>query len=286
VISVIVPAHNEAAVIGRLLSGLLAEATPGEFAVVVVANGCTDGTAAVAASFGPDVTVVETPEPSKHRAMRLGDAHTDAFPRLYVDADVELRTRDARALAVALDDMNVLAVAPVRETPLAGRPWAVRWYYDVWERLPVVTEGLFGRGVVGVSRLGHTRLAELPELMGDDLAASLSFAPHERRVVADARVVVHPPRSYSDLIRRRVRSTTVIAQVAGGTTLAGARTTRADLWRLLRDNPATAPHVMWFLSVTVVARVRARRAVRTGDYTTWLRDESSRGGTVPSSSGS
>jgi glycosyltransferase involved in cell wall biosynthesis len=70
VISVVIPAHNESAVIGRLLRSLLHDAQPGEFDVVVVANGCTDDTADVAAGFGPDVTVVTTPVPSKFAALR------------------------------------------------------------------------------------------------------------------------------------------------------------------------------------------------------------------------
>jgi hypothetical protein len=45
----------------------------------------------------------------------------------------------------------VLAAAPQRELALGGRPWPVRWYYDVWTRLPEVRRGLFGRGVIGVS---------------------------------------------------------------------------------------------------------------------------------------
>ena len=47
-VSIVIPAHNEAAVIGRLLSGLLAEAEPDEFEVLVVANGCHDATETVA----------------------------------------------------------------------------------------------------------------------------------------------------------------------------------------------------------------------------------------------
>jgi hypothetical protein len=37
-----------------------------------------------------------------------------------------------------------------------------------------------------------------------------------------------------------------------------------------------APRVALFLAVAVLARLKARRAVRQGDYSTWLRDESSR----------
>jgi hypothetical protein len=37
-----------------------------------------------------------------------------------------------------------------------------------------------------------------------------------------------------------------------------------------------APRLAIFLSVTVLARLRAGRMVARGDYSTWLRDESSR----------
>jgi hopene-associated glycosyltransferase HpnB len=48
----VVPARNEAAVLPLTLPSLLAQAYPGEFAVVLVDDGSTDGTAAVAATLG------------------------------------------------------------------------------------------------------------------------------------------------------------------------------------------------------------------------------------------
>src|SRR5690348_11867239 len=128
--SVVVPAHNEQAVLGRLLACLLAGAEPGELEVVVVANGCTDGTAEVARSHGPDVRVFETAIPSKGAALRLGDEHALTFPRLYVDADVELETGDVRRLCTAFDEPGVLAAAPDRRLDLAGRSRPVRWYHE------------------------------------------------------------------------------------------------------------------------------------------------------------
>jgi hypothetical protein len=258
----------------------VASADSDDLETIVVANGCTDETAEVAARHAaqhPAVRVLTTPEPNKHRALRLGDAHARSFPRLYVDADVELHAEDARALARALEDPGLLAAAPVRHTPLDGCPWTVRWYYEIWEQLPVVREGLFGRGVIALSAAGHARISELPELMGDDLAASLSFGPGERRVVEEARVTVHPPRRLDDLLRRRVRSMTVTVQAETQTQLPGSRTTSAHLKQLLRADPVrNAPRLAWFLTVTAIARRRARRAVKAGDFTTWLRDESSR----------
>lgn len=272
--SVVVPAHNEAAVLGRLLEAL----RPGGFDIVVVANGCTDDTAGTARSFGPAVTVVETPVASKHHALRLGDEHARHYPRVYVDGDVVIDADGIRALAAELDKPAILAAAPERELVVSGRPLPVRWYFRVWEQLPSVRTGLYGRGVIAVGEEGHRRIAELPEAMGDDLAASVVFAPEARSVVPGAVVRVHTPRATADLIKRRVRSLTTTAQMSTiqpeGT--GEARTSTSDLIALARRRPALLPHLAVFLAVTLVARAKARKPIRDGDYTTWLRDESSR----------
>lgn len=177
--SIVIPAHNEAQVIGRLLDSLVADSADGETDIVVVCNGCTDDTARIASARGPHVRVVEIPTPSKHAALRAGDDHARGFPRIYVDADVVITGADVRALVEPLNDdtSDILATAPERQIPLTGCGWRVRAYYRVWQRLPAVREGLFGRGVIAVSKAGHARIAALPPLMADDLAASLAFAP-------------------------------------------------------------------------------------------------------------
>ena len=120
---------------------------------------------------------------------------------------------DIVALGEALQRPGTLAGGPARELAMAGRPWLVRWYYDIWARLPEVRSGLFGRGVIGVSEAGHARLNSLPPLLADDLAASLVFAPDERVIVPGARVIVHTPRTAGDLMRRRVRAIVTVSQV-------------------------------------------------------------------------
>lgn len=289
--SIVIPAHNEGRVIGRLLDSLLAESRTDEFDIVVVCNGCTDDTARVAAGRGDGVRVVEIAEPSKHRALRAGDEHARGFPRLYVDADVVITTSDVRALTQPLDESSaILATAPERDLPLAGCAWRVRAYYRVWQRLPAVRQGLFGRGVIAVSEAGYARIAALPPLMADDLAASLAFGPDERLVVDTARVVVHPPRTWPDLIKRRIRAATSSAQLedhqrrersgrreetAGAPS---ARTGKADLLAILRAEPRLVPGVVVFLAAAVAARRGSRKAIRSQDFGTWLRDESSRQG--------
>ncbi|MFJ7590972.1 glycosyltransferase family 2 protein [Streptomyces sp. NPDC097617] len=316
--SIVIPAHNEGRVIGRLLDALLADTSETGPDIVVVCNGCTDDTARAAGGRGDRVRVVEVPTPSKHLALRVGDEHARGFPRLYVDADVVVGAADVRALVGALDrNPDLLAVAPGRDIPLAGCAWPVRAYYGVWQRLPAVREGLFGRGVIAVNEPGHARLAALPPLMADDLAASLAFGPGERRVVEEARVVVRPPRTWSDLIRRRVRAATSSAEYerfqaarraearepARGSapeqapesaresvsesvaesapepvSEQTARTGTADLRAVLRARPALLPGVVVFVLAALAARRGSRKAIRDQDFSTWLRDESSRQG--------
>jgi hypothetical protein len=278
VISVVVPAHNEAPVIGRLLRGLLADARPGELEIVVVPNGCTDDTEQVAASFGGPVQVVPMEQPGKYAALRAGDNRAAGAEVVYLDADVELATEDVRRLAAALRQPGILATAPERVVATGRSSWPVRWYYDIWQELPGVREGLYGRGVIAVSAEARKRLHDLPDVMGDDLAASVAFAPDERRVVPEARVVVHAPRTLADLLRRRIRSVTATAQLQQALPgeVGSARTSRADLVGIVRRRPSAAPKLAVFLGVTAISRWRARKPISSGDYTTWLRDESSR----------
>ncbi len=275
--SVVVSAHNEEGVIGRLLEAVLVDAEPGDVHVVVACNGCTDGTAAVARSFGPSVTVLELPVASKRPAQRAGDAAAHGYPRAYVDADVVITLADLQRLARPLERAQVLATAPERRLVAAGRSWVVARYYQVWQRLPEVREGLFGRGVIMVSRDGAERVAALPTLMSDDLAMSEAFRPHERQVVSEATVRIQLPRTVRDLVRRRVRVATGNAQADQlGVRGAGRSTSILVLVRIAAESPSRILDVLIFLWIAVVARGIAWRRVRAGDFTTWLRDESSR----------
>jgi glycosyltransferase involved in cell wall biosynthesis len=281
--SIVVPAHNEAQVIGRLLSQLVPAGSSSDLDIVVVANGCTDETAAAASRFTPAVRVLSIPEASKRAALAAGNGAARGFPRIYVDADVELRRQDIEALVDALRSPGVLGATTELGHDFAGCRWPVRWYYDVWTRLPEVRRGLFGRGVVALSEAGYERVSQLPPLLADDLAASLVLAPEERAVAAGARVVVHPPRTLRDLLRVRVRAAVGVAQVkrTTGAPESTAGTRPRDLLRMAAGQPALVPRVTLFLAVAVVARRRAARAVRRGDYATWLRDESTRRAVVP-----
>lgn len=275
--SVVIPAHNEAAVIGRSLARLYQGIWHDEIDVLVVCNGCTDDTAARARTAHRNVRVLEIGRPSKAEAMRVGNSLSTVFPRVHLDADVVLSGDDLRRLVEPLQDESLLAVSPRRALVTAHSSVVVRWYYDVWQHLPQVEAGLFGRGAIALSAEGQSRVDSLPAVMSDDLAASEAFRPEERRVVDEAVVFVRAPHHLADLVRRRIRVATGNAQAdAVGARRSESVTTWRDLARLAVARPGLLPKLPVFLGVTAVSRLLARRRVRTGDFTTWQRDESSR----------
>jgi glycosyltransferase involved in cell wall biosynthesis len=272
----VIPAHNEEAAIGRLLSALIRD-TDEPFEIIVVANGCTDATAAAAQDFGRSVRIVETEVPSKANALKLGSSVASAFPRVLIDADVEIDGDAVRRLVDRLDQGHTLACGPERILDTTRSSLLVRSFYRVWQALPQVEAGLFGRGVIALSQEGFARIERLPQVMSDDLAVSLAFDPGETAIVRDALVRIWPPRTVGDLIRRRVRIYTGTAQIDDtmGRTAAD-RTSPRVLYRLARRRPALTCDIAAFVVIAVCAKLSARRRVRRGDYQTWLRDESSR----------
>lgn len=274
-ISVVIPAHNESSGIQPLLTALCAGTDP-DVEVVVVCNGCTDDTAQRAREVNPGIVVLERPEPSKSAALAAGDEVASHDYRAWIDADVAISADDVSLLLGALTG-PIQVTAPERDLVLTDSNRIVRWYYDVWRALPQVAAGVFGRGVVVMTPEAHARVAALPRVMSDDLAVSEAFGAAERMVVPEARVQIRGPRRTADLIRRRVRVATGNAQLdAVGVRTPSARTTPTVLVRLAASRPALSPKILIFLAVTAVARIQARKRIRRGDFTTWLRDESSR----------
>lgn len=275
--TIVIPAHNEERGLPRLLGALLTRALPGQFAIIVVCNGCTDRSADAARAFGADVTVIELAEASKAAALDAGAATVRAFPVVFIDADVSLTTADVSALITRLSD-QVLAVAPHRLLVRDGVSRTVGWYYDVWERLPQVRSGLFGRGVIALSAEGYDRVRDLPHYIADDAAFSEAFSPGERAIAPDSVVSVWPARTWKSLLARRVRAIQGMRELrAAGRSTAQSQTSVRDLAALLRREPQIAPRIAVFVWATLRARADDRRVRSRGDVR-WMRDESSRSG--------
>lgn len=202
VVSVVIAAHNEESVIARCLRSLSASARPGELDVVVVANACDDRTAQIARA--ERVRVVETTTPGKAHALGLGDAECRTFPRLYLDADVDLDTESLRKLVKAID-RGALACSPVPDYDLSGVSGVAKRFHRVFEQMMVGRRGLSGTGAYMLSQEGHDRVFPLPVVISDDGWVHRTFSASERQSVDGARSVVRPARTVRAVIRRRAR---------------------------------------------------------------------------------
>ncbi|MEV4410920.1 glycosyltransferase [Catellatospora sp. NPDC049609] len=270
----IVAAHNEATVIGKCLDSLLEGTEPDELDIIVVANGCSDATAAVARTRR-GVRVIELTEAGKALALNAGDAAATTFPRVYLDADVVLTKGALSELADALDELapqGVHAVMPRRSLVTTGRTLPVRAYYAINSRLPIFEDALFGRGVITLSRAGRARFDRFPNQVADDLFLDSLFDSAEKRQIATATSFVQTPVRARDLIRTlaRVRAGNVRLRA----THTGIRETKRSSW--LRDvvlpRPTLLPAAVCYVAITVIAALRARRQ-REGS---WGRDNSTR----------
>jgi glycosyltransferase involved in cell wall biosynthesis len=209
-ISVVIPAQDEEAVLGRCLESLLWQDFEGALQVVVTPNGCHDTTYEVARSYdgamrarGFELEVAELTAASKARALNAGDALAKHRSRIYLDADVELSKHAVSSIAEAFDHGGIRFCAP-RLVPVATT-YAARVYARVWCQIPYVKGEVIGAGVYAVRGDGRSRWADFPEIIADDKFARLHFAPHERKVLAGCSFLMYLPAGLGELIRVRSR---------------------------------------------------------------------------------
>ncbi|HET9160980.1 MAG TPA: glycosyltransferase family 2 protein [Caulobacteraceae bacterium] len=285
-ISVIVPAHNEASVIQSGLKALTGGASPERLEVIVVCNGCTDQTAQLALAFAPIVQVIETDTPSKTHALNLGDQAARGFPRLYVDADVAMTFDDVLEVAAVLESGRAIAAAPAVETVfLDGTARSVRGYYDVWMSLPYVQKGMVAAGAYALSQKGRERFGEFPKVIADDGYIRLLFKHGERIEAPKAISRVLAPKTIADLIKIKTRSRLGVLELAMRFPELHEQdhSTKGHLPALLQllAKPRLY-HGLWaYFWVTAVSRIRAKQQARNLHAYVWERDHSSRIGAEP-----
>jgi glycosyltransferase involved in cell wall biosynthesis len=276
-ITIIIPAHNESSVIARTLKTITGGAEPGELDVIVVCNGCSDDTAAVARRFAPTVRVIETGIASKTHALNLGDEAAQAFPRIYADGDVLITVEAIRQLARRLEQGDVFAVAPTPKFDLAGCSWPVRACYEIRSLLPSAQEGIGGSGVYALSEAGRARFHEFPALTADDGYVRIHFQPEERETLVSTSSTVFPPRTIKHLIATKTRAhygSFELANLFPGLWQNRGENNNRSLIRLFND-PRRWIKLAIYCLVTVIAKRRAKSRLRSA-IPAWERDNTSR----------
>jgi len=282
--TVIIPAHNEVAVIARCLKSLLKDAPSGDsMQIIVAANGCTDDTAAAAQEAAPGATVLDLPVGSKTAAMNAANREARYFPRIYLDADVQCAYASLAAVAQALLEPGVMAAAPALRMDLSRSNWLARAYYRVWLTQPYVKNALVGSGCFGLSQSAYDRIGDFPPITGDDIWVYSRFAEAERRSVASDSAdrpvffLVSPPRRAIDQIRvetrRRLGNEQVLRDYPSPHYAGSNRP--GDLRDALRDG-ALIIDVAIYLAIKAIVRLRVTRAKRQRQDIVWERDLAAR----------
>ncbi len=288
-ISVIIPAFNEATVIERTLQSVLASSAiePKEgqptAEVFVVCNGCQDDTAERAKRFGDAVKVISLEQGSKIAALNAGDAAATLFPRFYLDADIEVSPNALSAVASVLNSGTIHAAAPRMVCDENGASWPVRAFYKTWLSRPYHRAGHVGSGFVGISREGRSRFRAFPNIIADDEFLRRQFSPEERRVIDCEYFKIHVPKTLPSLIKVKTRSRLGTLQLASA---------MPELTQNVKDNQAapafptseekqrpSSPGVfdkLAYGTITLLTRARASHQFRKGQFTAWERDETSR----------
>jgi Glycosyl transferase family 2 len=277
--SVVIPAHNEAAVISRCLDELLTGFLPGELEVIVACNGCTDGTAQIVRSSPHAVRVLELDQASKPAALRAAEAAATAFPRLYLDADVVVTAASVRMVLDCLRTGPRLAARPPIRYDFLGSSLLVRSYYRARTRVPAVMGSLWGAGVYGLSQAGRSRFESYPDVVADDLFVDQHFHRSEIEIVSCPPVLVKAPRKAADLLRilRRTyqgNTENKILHPSLAATPATTPSTLRDLARLASAGPVKAVDAATYAALAAVARITLAVVAPSR----WERDNGSRTG--------
>ncbi len=185
-LSVILPASNEAALIGGCLSAILESDWEGAgVQVVVVANGCHDDTVARAQAMddqfvarGWRLDVLDLATGGKLGALNAGDAAALGATRVYLDADVTISRGVLWQLSNALDSASARYASGTVNITAQG--WMSRTYARIWRQVPFMTECVPGCGVFAVNQAGRERWDTYPDIISDDTFVRLSFRPDER----------------------------------------------------------------------------------------------------------
>jgi glycosyltransferase involved in cell wall biosynthesis len=253
--SAVIPAHNEESTVVRLLSRL--KDLDRSVEVVVVCNGCSDGTAERAREIAPWAAIVEIPEASKTAALRRGDEIVATMPRLYLDADVVIEAGGLHQMVETLAHGPWLAVAPTPRYVFGGAGWPVRSHYRIWASIQATSTALSGTGAILMSAAGRERFSVWPDVIGDDYFANGLFGEDERTRVDGVEVIVELPTHFRDCVSRKARVHQGNRQVEdAGLRSVGARGSQGrQLVALVRARPSLMTDVPGHLVVTAASRV-------------------------------
>lgn len=253
--TILIPAHNEVAVIERTLLHLSRGMSLADFRIVVIANACSDATAAKSRSVLPQAVVIETDKAGKCNALNLGYKEADPHkPVICLDADLDVTAESLTSLLVPILEGSALAACGQMDVRASESSPLVRAYYKGWRANPYFDRGKFG-GLFALSAEAAKTIFPLPEITADDEFIRRSFSAKEKAFVTDCRFVARAPMGLASLFNVRCRSLRGTREVQSmGLGKMEGSSVKAVLGRALRQ-PSSALPIIVYLAVNTSARI-------------------------------
>lgn len=216
-VSVVIAAHNEKEHIAKCIESILAVDYPREkLEVIVVDDGSTDGTLAVAKSYEKDgVRVLAKKQGGKSSALNLGIGKARGEFVATMDADSYVTPGTMRELLPYFSDPDVMAVTPAIKIRPSGS-WIkeiqrVEYLLILFSRKLLnfidsvpVTPGPFSMFRAKVfSEIGGFSEKSIVEDM--EIALRIQSRHYKIRSSMTAEVYTEPPATFGELVRQRVR---------------------------------------------------------------------------------
>jgi glycosyltransferase involved in cell wall biosynthesis len=201
--TVIIPAHNEAAVIAQCLDSVVKQEAAEN--IIVACNACTDNTAEIVKRY-KGIRCIELEKASKTSAINEAEEFITSYPVFYIDADTCLGPEATHEVTCVMTSKRLLLAAPTPKINVSDSSWIVRAFYRVWLNLPYNKEGVVGTCSYVLTREGRERFAHFPEVISDDGFVRGHFEASEMANVESARIYINAPKDILSLIKIKTRA--------------------------------------------------------------------------------
>ncbi len=209
-LSIIIPAYNEEAVIADCLHSLLQQSCSSPVEVLICANGCQDNTVQICDSYvaafqlkGYELRVLELQTGNKNKALNFADSQARYGSRLYLDADIICDAGLVEQAIELLDTSEPVYVSGALSIK-PGRSFISNAYGKIWGETPYIRKNVTGIGCYGVNEAGRKYWGEFPMIHSDDKFVRLLFTTGQR-VQTRAGYYWPVPQGLLTLIQVRIR---------------------------------------------------------------------------------
>ena len=215
-VSVIIAAHNEAAVITEKLDNTLSLDYPSDcLEVIVASDGSNDSTNELVQNFHPDqVTLLILPRQGKNSALNTAVATSRGEILLFTDTDTFLAPDAINNLVKPFADKSVGGVTGEHQFSAQVKS-GLKWQFKRGMKTMMSGAGSATAGEGQIYAIRRELFRTLPKTVTDDLYNSLQVPAAHQRLVFEPEAIAYPianNKTRQSVFQRKVRINTRVLQ--------------------------------------------------------------------------